>query len=344
MKKTLSAVLAISCMAYADNVTIDSAATVTVPGSDASWSSPSSNNQISIAGGSTNTANLVVTDSIYGQYINGGSLNNITTVNVEIKDGAAVSMNWNNNNGAYNPTTSDSATHTVTLGVGSQLNTPNGYTKINGNTAEVNMGEGSSISAKNLELNANSTVLNMVAGSTINATDTISVKGGSSLTINMGEGASITSTNQITLNSLGTALTLNTASVEQQIIAAVAAGSYYDRTLISSTNQTIWYSNGNGAAYNTLVSLHDSVLDAAGYQNLGILYTTDNGQTFTNKAGEVVALNGKQYALAFFGAEGCTYAGKGAPSSMHLIATPEPATATLSLLALAGLMARRRRH
>lgn len=222
----------------------------------------------------------------------------------------------------------------------------NGFNRSEITAVSLDLTNGSLTTAGQLTFDTSSAktvTITLGVNKSINA-GSIEIPGGSNVTINMAEGAAVNSNSTINLSSLNTALTLNTAVAEQDILAAVTAGTLYDRTLISCATNTMWYANGTDSSHhNELVSLHDAALDAAGYTNLGILYTTDNGQTFTDKEGNLVTLEGRQYALAFYGDSNCTYTGASAPSSMHLIATPEPATATLSLLALAGLAARRRR-
>lgn len=187
-----------------------------------------------------------------------------------------------------------------------------------------------------------------ISSSTVNVSsalyfDKVSIAGGSSVTLNMGSEGCITTQAETSLNALSTALTFKTETAEAAVADAVRTKGFYTRVLLESVNETIWFSNGNAGAHNTSVTLSDALLDAAGFQNLGLLYSQDGGRTLTDKTGQSVTMSGNQYALVYAG-NGATYANGLAPKVIMLVATPEPATATLSLLAFAGLASRRRRH
>lgn len=139
------------------------------------------------------------------------------------------------------------------------------------------------------------------------------------LNINFGSGGLISTGQVIDLGSDD--LNLNFTSTTD--ITKVKAG-LYTRDLMVSTG-TIWYSDnylkepsGTGK-----INFRDSGLDAAGYTFKGFV---DAKNSSSLAAGE--------YALALDGTQKYQLVA-------HII--PEPTTATLSLLALAGLAARRRR-
>lgn len=100
---------------------------------------------------------------------------------------------------------------------------------------------------------------------------------------------------------------------------------------------SIWYSVSNK---NTLITLSDSTLDAAGYENVGVRCLTGDG-TYKNLAGEEVVLGEKQYGMLVELVDGTASVPEKVSLIFHYV--PEPATATLSLLAFCGLAARRRR-
>lgn len=332
MKKTLLIGLLMSGMAFAANIDIASSDMVTVPGSDASWSSAESgaSNLLNVNGNATDTVNVLVTDNAYGQYFNGSGMGKINTVNVTIADGASLNMNWNNANGAYSPTNSGSATHSLGLGVGSQLNTPNGYTRIMGSTATIEMAKDSSINASR-----------------------IAFSGGSNITINMAEGALIHSNNEIALGSVSTTLSICTS-----ITAAEAA------QLISTTPVVVsrdlvtadYIQNLNGQNVSVTLTNIEEVENmtyggmlakvipngsgTVSYYNWSDV-TLTGGYLYVNDGAQAVELEiGKAYGYVTMYAEG----GAAAKAIGFVACAPEPATATLSLLALAGLVARRRRH
>ncbi len=139
-------------------------------------------------------------------------------------------------------------------------------------------------------------------------------------TITFGDGASITAQNISTVASAGgtSSLTLTANFSSSDMLGLTDAsiwGKHYERTLITTTNGLTNYSTGNI----TLTKINE--LDLLGYKNIGTITDASN-----LKAGE--------YGLLY------------ANNTVKLVgsAIPEPTTATLSLLALAGLAARRRRR
>lgn len=139
-------------------------------------------------------------------------------------------------------------------------------------------------------------------------------------TITFGNGASITAPNISTVESAGgtSSLTLTANFSSSDMLGLTNAsmwGKHYERTLITTTSGLTNYSTGNI----TLTKINE--LDLLGYKNIGTITDASN-----LKAGE--------YGLLY------------ANNTVKLVgsAIPEPTTATLSLLALAGLAARRRRR
>lgn len=141
----------------------------------------------------------------------------------------------------------------------------------------------------------------------------------SNLTINFGDGGKISS-NVIDLGSDDLNLNFTTTTD----VSSLAVG-LYARDLFVASN-TIYYSDNylkNTEGHGT-VSFSDSTLDAAGYTYKGFI-----------NADNIDSLAAGEYALALVGTQ-----------KYQLVANiiPEPTTATLSMLALAGLAARRRRR
>ncbi len=137
--------------------------------------------------------------------------------------------------------------------------------------------------------------------------------------ITFGDGASITAQSIDTVASAGgtSTLTLTANFASDDLLGLTGAsleGTRYERTLITTTSGLANYSTGNI----TLTAIDE--LDLLGYKNVGTI--TDAS---TLKVGE--------YGLLY------------ADNKVKLVGMviPEPTTATLSLLALAGLAARRRR-
>lgn len=138
-------------------------------------------------------------------------------------------------------------------------------------------------------------------------------------TITFGDGASITAQSVSTVASAGGTSTLTlTANFTSNDMLGLAddalSGTRYERTLITTKNGLTNYSTGNIS----LTAIEE--LDLLGYKNIG---------TITNAS----ALKVGEYGLLY------------ANNTVKLVGSviPEPTTATLSLLALAGLAARRRR-
>lgn len=131
-------------------------------------------------------------------------------------------------------------------------------------------------------------------------------------------------------------INVTTTTTSEQL--SLTTGDLYSRTLISTTDK-IW--NSNGVAENGGWSLKDEGLSTLGYSYAGVLsYRDEKYYDVTN--GAEVSLGAKQYALIL---DGLKYGVDTGTTSVRLVANmvPEPTTATLSLLALAGLAARRRR-
>lgn len=146
------------------------------------------------------------------------------------------------------------------------------------------------------------------------------------LTINFGESGSIYSRWQFTVGQNvkeenGGSMNLVAALSTADALTLAGAGSF-TRTLMavsdetSSSNYHVFWNVSDANASITVASL-----DAAGYKAVRGYTTLD-------------ALNDGEYALAYTGKQ----------VNLIVKAIPEPATATLSLLALAGLAARRKRH
>ena len=142
--------------------------------------------------------------------------------------------------------------------------------------------------------------------------------------------------NQASVGGTDTEINVTTTTTSAQLTQTT--GDLYSRTLISA-NEAIWYSNGS--AENNNWSLKDEGLLTLGYTYAGVLSYRDN-KYYNVTNGAEVTLGAKQYALVLDGLE---YGVDHGSSSVRLVANtiPEPTTATLSLLALAGLAARRRR-
>ena len=138
-------------------------------------------------------------------------------------------------------------------------------------------------------------------------------------TITFGSGASLTAASISTVASAGgtSNLTLNANFAEtalQGLADTTLFGKSFERTLITTTNGLTNYSTSNI----TLTSIKE--LDLLGYSNIGTITSLD-------------ALHAGEYGLLY------------ADNKVKLVGKviPEPTTATLSLLALCGLAARRRR-
>lgn len=137
--------------------------------------------------------------------------------------------------------------------------------------------------------------------------------------ITFGSGASITAGSISTVAPAGGTSTLTlTANFASDDLLGLTdkslKGTHYERTLITTTSGLVNYSTGNI----TLTGIEE--LDLFGYKNIG---------TITDKT----ILKEGEYGLLY------------ADNTVKLVGKviPEPTTATLSLLALVGLAARRRR-
>ncbi len=268
MKKTIIAMLALAGLAAGEqNLTIDGSTT---------------GNYDALSGANGNTVtHITVTENATVNRIDGSSLNNLTTITLDVND----EVTFNVTGYAklpYNCTSQNYST-TITLGANSRLavggvlyfGTRNStYTGITQNTTIV-FGEGASVSAGSIE--------------------TIAPAGGSST---------------LTLSASFDATVLSSLTDS----SSFGPGSVFDRLLISTTNGLRNYDMSNISVSGI------SDLDDAGYSNVGVVSSLDD-------------LNEGDYGLLF----------NDNKLSLVAKAVPEPATATLSLLALAGLLARRRR-
>ena len=223
------------------------------------------------------------------------------------------------------------------------------------------------VTADTLEATAGATVKNQLAvGSIVN-------KGTNALVID-GEVTGVQSitaeSGDITLNKVAAAIELSNLSVGSHIVGVHTNGaSSAESTIKIAADGTI--SASTGALYANLTLLSGSTLDLTGVLTLGsTLILDENGGIMLGSAlAESVAQLGEnktvtliqaaadttlQYGAVYNGADAATYftglgdgytivADTGSFSIKKAGSVPEPTTGTLSLLALAGLMARRRR-
>ncbi|MCQ2365504.1 MAG: hypothetical protein MJ051_08150 [Akkermansia sp.] len=182
--------------------------------------------------------------------------------------------------------------------------------------------------------------------------------------------------NGITLNLSGSRITTDPAFAPGEAEVELISVATYIRQLDGKTGITLALTDASG----TVLALSDNVVTSTGLRTWAFsnttIPTTENiyfvfanpdsantaiGATLTGSVTDMVRAGGT--TLANYGntdnAITCTYLGDNSSYSMtpatqnyapkvtlHTmsIAAPEPATATLSLLALAGLASRRRRH
>lgn len=159
-------------------------------------------------------------------------------------------------------------------------------------------------------------------------------RNGITVNFNMGENGALVTSQEMNMVSYNSKLNLTTTTSMDTLTVGITT-----RDLITvGDSGSIWYTI-NGAT--TTITLSDASLDAAGFTNVGPLALASDG-TYTDLAGNAVTLGLKEYGVLLSRAD---FALNNAPEKVSLlINAPEPATATLSLLALAGLAARRRRH
>lgn len=210
------------------------------------------------------------------------------------------------------------------------------------NNATLTLSDGSGIRTNGDITFANGSSADNRGSSTLNIGSGVSVTWGKAASIKMGNNNNsvINYTSALTGNGtcitlegvceLGNALTIN-ASIDAAALNAAA-----DKTLTTKLFQLGSYSG------RSITLGDDSTLNLTGWNAenyLGVL--TLNGSTYTDTQGQTVdlsAIEGPYYALV----KGQT--GSDIKSLSIVAHLPEPATATLSLLALVGLAARRRRH
>ena len=150
-----------------------------------------------------------------------------------------------------------------------------------------------------------------------------------SYTITFGANGSLTAATHADANwggaikfTQGSSVTLNIVVSEEQL-ASTAAGEVFTRTVINSTDTK------SNAMWNVTDKLTVNATGLNGYKNVGLV--DDVTTLLAGQYGYMKVLSGDENS--------------GAADGISLVfkAIPEPTTATLSLLALAGLAARRRR-
>ena len=149
-----------------------------------------------------------------------------------------------------------------------------------------------------------------------------------SITLNLGTEGKITTAQQFNIgnNDPRPELTLN-ATVSEETLAALNAGDLYTRDLLVAKGNNGFWNVRESYVAGTLTF---SVTGLEGLTNVGIVASAD-------------AIGCGEYGMVY--SEYDKPNGNPMPEKLTLVARiPEPATATLSLLALAGLAARRRRH
>ncbi|MDO5449585.1 MAG: PEP-CTERM sorting domain-containing protein [Akkermansia sp.] len=222
------------------------------------------------------------------------------------------------------------------------------------------------VTADTLEATAGATVKNQLAvGSIVNkGTDTLvidgEVTGVQSITAESGD---------ITLNKVAAAIELSNLSVGSQMVGVYTDGTNSAESTISIGTDGTLYANTDGTLYANLTLASGSTLALDGILTLGSTLTLGSDIKLDGAlAADISALeeggsvtliqtaNGKEltYGAVYNGADAATYftglgdgytivADTGSFSIKKAGSVPEPTTGTLSLLALAGLMARRRR-
>lgn len=196
-----------------------------------------------------------------------------------------------------------------------QMENTNGYTLDNLATATLNFDLAGTLTVTSGQLGSN-------------------WRNGITVNFNMGENGALVTPQEMNMVGYNSKLNLTTTTNMDTLAVGITT-----RDLITvGNNGSIWYTV-NGAT--TTITLSDASLDAAGFTNVGPLALASDG-TYTDLAGNAVTLGLKEYGVLLSRAD---FALNNAPEKVSLlINAPEPATATLSLLALAGLAARRRRH
>lgn len=196
-----------------------------------------------------------------------------------------------------------------------QMDNTNGYKLDNLNTATLNFDLGGTLTVNSGRLGSN-------------------WRDGITVNFNMGENGALVTPQEMSMVGYNSKLNLTTTTSMDTLAVGITT-----RDLITvGNNGSIWFTV-NGAT--TTITLSDASLDAAGFTNVGPLALAADG-TYTDLAGNAVTLGLKEYGVLLSRAD---FALNNAPEKVSLlINAPEPATATLSLLALAGLAARRRRH
>lgn len=168
------------------------------------------------------------------------------------------------------------------------------------------------------------------------------LKDGVTINMNMGTNGSFYSSNGgITLLGYNSKLNLTTETNLNLCSTGISTRELIGLGMEGSSQGSIWYSV-NGSS--TSLTLKDATLEAAGYTYAGVLCLQQNG-TYTDLAGNAINLGENEYGMLFTRGD-YSYTGNATESVSLIInkAIPEPATATLSLLALAGLAGRRRRR
>lgn len=178
---------------------------------------------------------------------------------------------------------------------------------------------------------------NFTLGGTLTVSDNLGVnlKDGSTFNYNFGQSGLITG-GKFSLAGTTSIINITTETTALQLTSTV--GDLYERSLITP-NEAVWFSDTTAKSGNWTIK--DEGLAALGFTCAGVLGYRDN-KYYSATTGAEVILGEKEYALVL---NNIDYESNAGATSVRLVANlvPEPATATLSLLALAGLAARRRR-